>query len=227
MDDKPYFKSIILYTSHLSELHQFYILQLKFECLFKSKDRIDIKVGRSILTFLSSKINYRYHFAFNIPENTLDKSLAFVEGLTSIIPYENKSIVNFPNWNAHSLYFKDPVGNIVEFIARHNLKNATDREFSARSILELSEIGVTVTDLQKWYVLVQKWLNFDLFWGNLKNFAAIGHEKCLLISVPESRPWFPTEDVFSEINPMSIIIEFEKDTIELKEYRKEYVFTKV
>lgn len=56
-----------------------------------------------------------------------------------------------PSWNAKSVYFYDADENILEFIARYNLKeNTTDKEFCAQKhILNVSEIGIAVSDTQK------------------------------------------------------------------------------
>ena len=34
-------------------------------------------------------------------------------------------VVDYSHWNAHSIFFFDPAGNVVEYIARHDLKTAT------------------------------------------------------------------------------------------------------
>ena len=51
------------------------------------------------------------------------------------------------NWNAHQVYFRAPQGNILELIARHELLNASQAEFSRRSFLNISEIGLTCDDV--------------------------------------------------------------------------------
>ena len=46
------------------------------------------------------------------------------------------------NWDSHSLYFEDPAGNIVEFIAHHRENNEQERAFSVADILQVCEIGL-------------------------------------------------------------------------------------
>ena len=55
--------------------------------------------------------------------------------------FESKS------WNSDSVYFKDAAGNVLEFIARHNLKNAVEEEFDSSQILNVSEIGLPSEDV--------------------------------------------------------------------------------
>ena len=52
------------------------------------------------------------------------------------IPERNRAaglppdIVDYSHWNAHSIFFLDPGGNVVEYIARHDLKNGAPGAFS-------------------------------------------------------------------------------------------------
>ena len=117
-----------------------------------------------------------YHFAFNIPENKINEAIKWLEKKVELIEYGESNLISFPNWNAHSVYFYDPAGNIVEFIARHNLPNSTDREFSSESILNISEVGMPVTSVKNYCNTLNQMLDENLWWGNLETFAAIGDE---------------------------------------------------
>ena len=52
------------------------------------------------------------------------------------------TIAQFENWNANAVYFYDNNGNILEFIARHDLQNNQFTPFNSESILNISEIGI-------------------------------------------------------------------------------------
>ena len=185
----------------MSELYQFYVETLKFECIDMNINQFKIQCGRNTLIFREWIEECTYHFAFNIPENQILESLKWIRKYCKILRFNDKEIVDFPNWNAHSLYFLDPTNNVVEFIARHNLDNSSSRTFDASSILEISEIGIPVEDIGIALSEYKEELNFDLFWGEKEKFAAAGHETSLLITVPEDRPWFPTETIMSKIQP--------------------------
>lgn len=59
----------------------------------------------------------------------------------------NEKVVEFPDWNAKSVYFYDAEENILEFIARYNLKTTTDEHvFGLHHILNVSEIAFSVED---------------------------------------------------------------------------------
>nr|NIR47669.1 glyoxalase [candidate division KSB1 bacterium]NIV05184.1 glyoxalase [candidate division Zixibacteria bacterium]NIS23258.1 glyoxalase [candidate division KSB1 bacterium]NIT70140.1 glyoxalase [candidate division KSB1 bacterium]NIU23790.1 glyoxalase [candidate division KSB1 bacterium] len=81
---------------------------------------------------------------------------------------------------------------IVEFIARHNLDNASEEEkFSANSILSVSEIGIPVEDVRLFSQHLQQEQEIPLWDGDEKKFAALGDEEGLFIVVPLGRPWLP------------------------------------
>ena len=106
--------------------------------------------GQTVLTFELIDKKYGrpfYHFAFNIPENKIEKAYEWQKIKTDIIhpnPDFNwdstKKIVHFSGWNANSIFFLDPAGNLLEYIARHDLKNANAAEFSAKDILYAGDI---------------------------------------------------------------------------------------
>jgi catechol-2,3-dioxygenase len=161
----------------------------------------------SQLTFIydkQSKENY-YHFAFNIPENQINESIEWLKKKINLIEYEGSPLINFKNWNAHSVYFYDAGGNIVEFIARHNLKNGAGEPFSPNSIINISEVGMPVESVKDFCSKLDEKPGLKLWWGNLETFAAIGDEEGLLIVVTSQRNWFPTEKS-SKIYPLTVKI---------------------
>ena len=70
------------------------------------------------------------------------------------IPERNRAagyppdVVDYSHWNAHSIFFLDPAGNVVEYIARHDLKNSDTSSFGWPDILYTSEIGLIVDDVE-------------------------------------------------------------------------------
>ncbi len=182
-------------TAKLDELKTFYTGKLGFELLNESANSFTIKTGNSKLTFISDKNssgNY-YHYAFNIPENQLNEAAEWLKKFTTLLEHENSYVIDFPNWNAHSIYFYDPSGNIVELIARHNLDNASEAKFSTKSIINISEVGMPVESVADFYAELNEKLGLSLWDGNTETFAAIGDEEGLFIVVTTNRNWFPTD----------------------------------
>jgi len=184
-----------LFTSKLHLQREFYTKSLGLKLTGNLPDAFSVQAGTSILTFSESILQGEpfYHFAFNIPENKLNEAIDWLSNKVELIEYEGSRVIDFPNWNAHSVYFYDPAGNIVELIARHNLNNSSNEPFSAASLLNISEIGMPVDSLKEFVELAKDKLNEKLWWGNLETFAAIGDEEGLFIAVTPKRNWFPTE----------------------------------
>ncbi|MEO0572284.1 MAG: VOC family protein, partial [Bacteroidota bacterium] len=104
-------------------------------------------------------------------------------------------IQDFDFWNAKAIYFYDMDHNIVEFIARKNLKNGTDKEFNSNSLLEISEIGIPVNDIETTFNTLNTLSNLSKYDGGFEKFCAIGDENGLFICINKQlKNWFPTGD---------------------------------
>jgi catechol-2,3-dioxygenase len=199
------FLEVELYTSRLNEQKAFYSDTLSMQTDFITPISFTVRAGATLLKFTESNLpdNPYYHFAFNIPENQLNEAIKWLSNKVNLIEYEGSPVIDFPNWNAHSVYFYDPAGNIVELIARHNLKNSSNEPFSAASLLNISEVGLPVDSVKEFVELAKDKLNEKLWWGNLETFAAIGDEEGLFIAVTTKRNWFPTEKPCN-ISPLTV-----------------------
>lgn len=191
-------KQITLKTKKVSELAHFYAQVLGFEALkTDAAHSFACKVGSSILCFEPSLlVEANYHFAFNIAENQIEAAQQWlISKNIELCTFEDKTIIDFPNWNAHALYFLDPAQNIVELIARHDLKStATSSTFSTENILSISEIGFPVPNVKDFYTGLASHFELPVYShiSNMKSFCAAGDAEGLLIVVPLERDWFPT-----------------------------------
>ena len=134
--------SLVLQTSKLADQRRFYTGRLGLPVIAETADSVTLGAGATRLTFTAVATGDPfYHFAFNIPENTLGTAKESLAHRDPPIPLIKKpdggDEYHFESWNAHAVYFLDPAGNIVEFIARHNLGNASvDAEvFDPRNML--------------------------------------------------------------------------------------------
>lgn len=199
---------IRLLTNSLKKQIEFYsnVLGLNTSYLNDGAGAIDIGSSKLIFDEVTSINNPYYHFAVNIPENQINEAIGWLKAKADLLEYENSPLVNFPNWNAHSVYFYDAGGNIVELIARHSLDNKTDSEFSSASFLNISEIGMPAENVKNFCGEINQKLNENLWWGNTETFAAVGDENGLFIVVTGQRNWFPTNKP-SKIFPLAVTIE--------------------
>jgi hypothetical protein len=206
-------KEIKLHTSRLSALCDFYHEVLELPAVKAGSNSITVTAGKSKLTFIETATtgNPFYHFAFNIPSNKFEEAFQWISNRVALLWLNDyKSyIADFINWHAKSLYFIDPAGNILEFIARHDLHEVVHEPFSALHILNVSEIGLVlplrdfdkaVNDLLKRYGL-----SYFAKQPPMPHFRAVGNDEGLFVIVPENRTWFSTKDTLSQIFPLEII----------------------
>jgi catechol-2,3-dioxygenase len=182
-----------LISNDLDALEKFYAKILDLRVTRVNPRKIKVDAGSTEL-FFSEDNNYKdpiYHFAFNIPENKLDEAMFWLKKKNVVLSKRNDGSekFHFPNWNADSVYWQDPAGNVLEFIARHNLPNKSTNEFSGADVLYASEIGLVVDNVQEEIPNINTQLGLEPFKGYANNFAAIGNEHNLLILVEKSRPW--------------------------------------
>ncbi|MBK7381238.1 MAG: VOC family protein [Ignavibacteriales bacterium] len=188
---------IEIQTDNLNETEKFYSELLGLQTKNKNQNSISFLAGHSTLTFIkSNRLKPKYHFAFNIPHNKLDEAIIWTSAKLDLIKnVDNEIVSNFESWNAKAIYFFDNNGNILEFIARFDLDNASDEAFDISSIQSISEIGiVTDTPIKLADKLVEE-NNLCFFAKGAKSekFVTLGSDNGLLIIVETNRKWYPTE----------------------------------
>ncbi|GIP20696.1 VOC family protein [Paenibacillus sp. J22TS3] len=194
-----------LKTARLEQLKTFYSNVLELGITAQTERYFSVQVGDTLLTFEQAEPDEGepfYHFAVNIPENQLAEAKQWLARKVNLSLSSGEDEADFPDWNANAIYFEDPAGNIGEFIARHNLGNASDKPFGPHSLLEISEIGIVREDVAG---CVQD-LNEKGFphWreGN-EGFRPLGDEHGLFIVVKQGRTWF-FSDKQAEQHPVTV-----------------------
>jgi catechol-2,3-dioxygenase len=189
----------------LIEARNFYHDVMKLPVLEETADLLVLQAGATRLVFEhETGWQGRYHFAFDVPENQVQEAAAWIAVKAKLATLNEKAIFNSSaHWNAHMVYFYDPAGNILEFIGRHNQPNASSEPFSERSIIAISEIGLTTRDVPQ----TVQWLGDNL--GMLvydgagsDTFSAVGDELGLFIVVKEGRNWYPETGIPAGFYPV-------------------------
>lgn len=206
-------------TNNIEQTIAFYQDILELPIIEKDSDSVSVQAGNSVLEFVeNTQFKSIYHFAFNIPENKLDEAIEWCKNKVVLILIKDQNVItNFENWNANAVYFYDNNGNLLEFIARHDLNNAQTEKFSSKAILNISEIGIVnenPLELGK-ELIAQHDLEFFSKNDNSELFAAVGDDEGLLIMVQPNRNWYPTQTP-SESNKTEVRIENNGAVIELK-----------
>jgi len=199
---------IRLCAERLDTLKDFYSVQLGLPIIESSNTSITLSVGSSRLTFLQSDsvANPFYHFAFNIVENKNELAIEWLKSKgVNINQVDDHDESYFESWNSHSTYFYDPAGNIVEFIARHNQEYESDSEFTAKDVMNISEIGLPSDDVIELSTFIQEEYNEQIYISGSPTFTPIGDEEGLLILSSLHRMWLGSNKE-SEIFPVEIVI---------------------
>jgi hypothetical protein len=97
-----------------------------------------------------------------------------------------------PHWNAHSLYFEDADGNILEFIIRRDIADDRTGPFSPAHIQCISEVGIAADDVPALAGRLEAAFGIRPYGDGVSAFQPVGDIEGLLILVNPSRPWFPT-----------------------------------
>ena len=189
-------KEIRLLTDQPEQLKNFYHQVLGFELIHDTDALLGLKCGNSTLTFVretGAAENY-YHFAFNISENKFQQAIGFLKGRDVVInPVNGKDSIHFSHWNADSVYFYDPKGNILEFIARHSLEGKAGKIFTIDDIENISEIGLPTHRVDEVSKLLQSQLGERVYVSGDTNFTPIGDEEGLFILTSPDRTWLGSD----------------------------------
>ncbi len=186
----------LLTIASLPEMRKFYADTIGFPVISDKANELTIRAGETTISFITTKDRTNrpfYHFAFNIPENKIQSAFDWQRKRGPVIhpnPAGAKNeIVHFAHWNAHSVFFLDPAGNLLEYIARHDLKNSVEGDFSVNDILYASEIGFIVDDVVSSGNVLQKGLAIGEYRPTTPGFWPIGDETGLLLMIQKGRVW--------------------------------------
>lgn len=169
-DDRnsPRIRALRLLTAvPLADMRAFYDEKIGFAVVKEGPTELTLQAGATQLTFVKAAPEHikgnggrgngepMYHFAFNIPANKIRGAHAWQLKRTPLVGPRSEvratgypdDVWHFRHWNAHSVFFFDPAWNIVEYIARRDLKNdaGADDHFDVKDILCASEIGYVTT----------------------------------------------------------------------------------
>lgn len=133
-------KSATLYSNNIKALRRFYGNVLELDMTESTLEQFTIRIGESHLTFKQTDKPAFYHFAINIPGNQFSMMKYWITDRITLNREEGRDEVYFPSFDADSMYFEDPAGNIVELIGRR--KRDLFGDLTKESFLNISEIGM-------------------------------------------------------------------------------------
>lgn len=169
---------------------------------------LEVKAGATDLIFKQAWSDFEgaYHFAFNIPENRFHAAKKWISSRAPLLRDSNgQEEFQSESWNSDSLYFLDAGGNVLEFIARHNLKNAVDEDFASPQILNVSEMGLPSEDVVSLANELCTKLGISVFMQEPnENFTPVGDDNGLLILPAKDRIWKPDSGVPAKLLPVRV-----------------------
>jgi hypothetical protein len=169
---------------------------------------LDVKVGKTDLRFSQAPTEFdgAYHFAFDIPENQFYSAKKWISRRIPLLSDENgQDEFESKSWNSHSVYFKDAAGNVLEFIARHNLDNAEEGTFDSGQILNISEIGLPSENVIGFANELCASLNLSVFKQEPnETFTPVGDDNGLFILPVKDRIWIPNSGVPARLLPVKV-----------------------
>ncbi|MDN5205266.1 VOC family protein [Fulvivirgaceae bacterium BMA10] len=206
-------QELVLNSNKLDLQKNFYSKKLGFEIIEEFGDGFSIQTGATRLSFVNfTDQNTNYHFAFQISKEKIKVAREWLINRDISLLKETKTKSDLVM--GKSLYFRDPDGNIVEFIGR----SVEDRRsaFAIESVLRLSEIGLPTKDtfslakklIDDYHIVPKDEEEFN------HDFCWVGDDDGVLIVVKEGRHWIPT-------NCPSIASDFQ---IKIKVQGREYAF---
>src|SRR5258705_2817568 len=195
-----------LHTPHLAEERVFYTTTLGLPLMEETGDAFLVQAGETRLAFHATRqVEARYHFAFTIPGNAWVQARAWLIPRVSLLTREGQDVFFIDSWNAHSMYFHDAAGNLVEFIAHHDLPAEASDSFDVQDIVRLSEIGLVVEDVSGMVATLHSWLSLDSYKGFTHHeFTAVWDIYGLVIVVHAGRIWFPTGSEQAGVAPIQV-----------------------
>src|SRR5690625_4057339 len=140
------FNSVLLYTNQLKELRRFYMNILELNITDETEEAFSIDIGTSKLTFKQSDKPCFYHYAINIPGNQFSMLKHRIKERIPLNRERGIDEVYFSSFDADSMYFEDPAGNIIELIGRRKRDLFGNPTF-AESFFNISEVGIVSAHL--------------------------------------------------------------------------------
>jgi len=182
----------------LREMQEFYANTIGFEVEF-SKGRLQVQAGGTVIQFdeisekaFSATDLPHYHIAWAIPESKFVKAKAWLADRAPLLRHaDGRDEFHFRRAKRRAIYFADPMGSILELIARDDMPAKSPGEFVLADILYVNHIGLVVDDMTTAIEQIRQSLGLELTAEPSPNFAKLGDAHRHLTLVTRKRLWLP------------------------------------
>jgi catechol-2,3-dioxygenase len=202
-------KKLALFVENPDASFHFWTEELGLDYTPLANGSFGLKLGSSQLVL--KPVYYgapKYHFAINIPSNQIENALDWLINKDGKYPDGPKNpvkiwtdsesgpqIIRRDLYNAHSVYFSDPAGNVIELIAKHELNNQQPGPFNKSMFLNISEVSVVTKDIRKAAELLENNFGVKQLEGSTSSFKPVGGLNGYLVLIVPGRPLGPNPDV--------------------------------
>lgn len=193
-----------LYSTQIDDQWQFYKGILGLPCDRIADQTFRVNTLHTQLEFQHSGPEQYYHFAFLLPTGTMHEAITYLESRgIELLMLDGEKIVHFNPGQA--IYFKDPDGNIVEWIERPSVQDGTGLKFDPANLVCVNEIGLPVERPRNTARLLmdRDGIIPENPEGFSDEFCWVGDARGVLIVVKKGRNWLPT-DISSVTNHFKI-----------------------
>ncbi len=177
----------------------------------RAMEKTLIQAGETRLQFQQASASWdgHFHFAFEVPNNRFEQAKGWLQRRAILLKDQNgRDTFRHTGWQANSVYFKDPAGNVLEFIARDQASTASSDEFfRPENILRVSELGIAAEDVPALVGDITRETGLSVYGEASPNFTAAGDLGGLLIVVERDRIWYPNSGVAAAYTPFEVFIE--------------------
>ncbi|WFR84628.1 VOC family protein [Arthrobacter sp. Y-9] len=204
--------SVAFNTSDLRRAETFYGELLGLP-VHREDDGLLVRIGSSALVLHEGPTGPgRQHLAWTIPRRQLASAKLWLSSRVTLLRNaEGQDEFDMPaTWNARSLYFADPDGNILELIVRRDIPDDRDHPFTAADIQNISEAGVPVADVATTADGIRAAFGIPAYGSGSASFQPLGTVHGMLILVAPGRSWFPTGEP-SGTSRLEVAIEADRD----------------
>lgn len=196
-----------LQTARPDALSRFYGERFGFDVATSASGAVTVPVGETTIEFGPAPpgVDPTYHVALDVPSNRFDEAVAWLSERTALLsdPETGEETFAFDFMDARAVYCLDPVGNVVELVAREALPRA-DRAFDSDSLRHVSEVGLPTPNVPETVERLEDVTGATRWPESTDEFAVVGADDGMFIVVETGRAWLPTDEPAVDTYPITV-----------------------
>ncbi len=201
----------------LREMQEFYANTIGF-AVELSTGRLQVQAGGTVIQFdeisekgFSATDLPHYHIAWAIPQSKFAKAKAWLADRTPLLRHrDGRDEFHFRRARRRAVYFADPMGSILELIARDDMPDKSPGDFALADILYVNHIGLVVDDMTTAIEQIGHSLGLELTAEPSPNFVKLGDAHRHLTLVTRNRLWLPEGKLAANVYKTEAVLHGER-----------------